>query len=402
METPNSVAFNIFGLDILWYGVLVSLSIALVVVIICLRAPRHHEISSDKALNFCIILVIVGVIGARLYYVLFNWSYYAEDFSRILNTRGGGLAIHGGLIAGAIAALILCRFWKERPLNILDLCFAVIPLGQAIGRWGNFFNGEAHGGPTDLPWGVIIDGTKYHPTFLYESIWCFLLFIFLVIIDNRRKFEGQTFLLYAILYSIERFIVEGMRTDSLMLFGVFKQAQVLSVILLILGIIAYIFLSKRPLSDPRIESVIDNPVLDAIDDIEDGLAKSRGSVEDAVWDENDDEDFIRAANSAAEENASEVADNGIDTADGISSKAVDGASGIDNVTAANGATDADNIATDGAAKNIKNPALTAGNKTAAETTNYVKNAPLTADDFDAFSLGGDDDLVILGDDEDNK
>lgn len=292
MNTPNSVAFNIFGLDIMWYGVLISLSIGLVVVIICLRAPKHHEISSDKALNISIIVVIAGVIGARLYYVIFDWSYYSEDFSRILNTRGGGMAIHGGLIAGAIAALILCRFWNERPLNVMDLCFAVIPLGQAIGRWGNFFNGEAHGGETDLPWGVIIEGTKYHPTFLYESIWCLLLFFFLIIIDNRRKFEGQTFLLYAILYSVERFFVEGMRTDSLMLFGVLKQAQVLSVILIVVGIIAYILLSKRPAGDPRIVAEVDNPTLDAV---EDGLEKAAGAAEDAafaagnIYDENDSE-----------------------------------------------------------------------------------------------------------------
>lgn len=253
MESPSNVAFSIFGFDIMWYGILVAFGIAAVVGIICFRAPKHHGISFDKTMNFCIVLVISGVIGARLYYVLFNWIYYSEDITRIFMFRSGGLAIHGGLLAGSLVAIILCRFWKERTLNVLDLCFTVIPLGQAVGRWGNFFNGEAHGGETDLPWGVIIDGVTYHPTFLYESIWCLLLFVFLLIVDNRRKFEGQVFLLYVILYSFERFFVEGMRTDSLMLFGSLKQAQVISVIAIVVGILAYIFLYKRSTDESKID-----------------------------------------------------------------------------------------------------------------------------------------------------
>jgi phosphatidylglycerol:prolipoprotein diacylglycerol transferase len=120
-----------------------------------------------------------------------------------------------------------------------------VALAQAIGRWGNFFNSEAHGGSTDLPWAILVDGEKVHPTFLYESIWCFLLFFVLLFIDNRRKFEGQTFLLYGILYSLERFIVEGLRTDSLMLFGFIRQAQFLSLLVVVFGIIAYVYLNKR-------------------------------------------------------------------------------------------------------------------------------------------------------------
>lgn len=243
MTSPGAVAFSIFGLEIMWYGILVTIGIVSVVWIICIRAPKYHGISTDRMLNLAIIIVIAGIIGTRLYYVIFNWSYFAEDPSRILDFRSGGLAIHGGLILGAIAAIILCKIYKEKPLNILDLCFAVIPLGQAIGRWGNFFNSEAHGGPTDLPWGIIVDGVKVHPTFLYESIWCFLLFVFLLFIDNRRKFVGQTFLLYCMLYSLERFFVEWLRTDSLMLFGIFKQAQVLSVVVFIVALIAYIYLA---------------------------------------------------------------------------------------------------------------------------------------------------------------
>ena len=116
-------------------------------------------------------------------------------------------------------------------------------MGQAIGRWGNFFNSEAHGGPTDLPWAVIVNGQGVHPTFLYESIWCFLLFIFLLVMSRNRKFPGQIICLYAVIYSVERFFVEALRTDSLMI-GPFKQAQVLSLTVIIVGIILYFILSK--------------------------------------------------------------------------------------------------------------------------------------------------------------
>jgi phosphatidylglycerol:prolipoprotein diacylglycerol transferase len=128
---------------------------------------------------------------------------------------------------------------------MLDLFFSAVPLGQAVGRWGNYFNGEAHGIETDLPWGVVIDGVSYHPTFLYESLWCVLLFVFLQIIDNRRQFVGQTFLLYAILYSVERFFVEWLRTDSLIVFGFLKQAMLLSGIVIVVSIVAYVYLSKK-------------------------------------------------------------------------------------------------------------------------------------------------------------
>ena len=195
-------------------------------VICCVRAPKH-DLTSDQIINFVIICIPAAIIGARLYYVVFNWEFYAGDIKKILNIRGGGLAIHGGLIFAFVAVCILCAVWKLRPLNVLDLAVPCIAIAQAIGRWGNYFNSEAHGGPADLPWAITVNGQSVHPTFLYESIWCFLLFFFLIYVDNRRKFEGQTLLLYGILYSAERFFVEALRTDSLMI-GPFKQAQVLS------------------------------------------------------------------------------------------------------------------------------------------------------------------------------
>ena len=243
MPVPNPVAFSIFGVDVMWYGILISLGMVLAVLITYKRAPRH-DIQPDKILDFVLICIPLGIIGARLYYVVFNWSYYAGDLMKIINIRSGGLAIHGGLLFGLGAAVILCLIWKIRPMNVLDLVIPTVALAQSIGRWGNYFNSEAHGGPTDLPWAVMIDGVPCHPTFLYESIWCFLLFIFLLWMDNHRRFEGQIFLLYGMLYSIERFFVEALRTDSLMI-GPFKQAQVLSLTLIIICALAYVVLNRR-------------------------------------------------------------------------------------------------------------------------------------------------------------
>lgn len=243
MPTPNPVAFAIAGIDIMWYGIIIAMAMVLAVIIIYRRAPIHG-ISSEKTLDFVLITVPLGVIGSRLYYVIFNWDLYAGDLYKIINIRNGGLAIHGGLILGFLSAVLLCILWNVRPMNLLDLTAPAIALAQSIGRWGNYFNQEAHGGPTDLPWAISVNGQMVHPTFLYESIWCLLLFFLLVFIDNNRKFEGQTFLLYGILYSFERFFVEQLRTDSLMI-GPFKQAQLLSAAVFIFFTIIYLFLRRK-------------------------------------------------------------------------------------------------------------------------------------------------------------
>ena len=182
MPQPEPVAFTLFNIDVMWYGILITSGIVIATLICCKRAPKH-DLTSDNILNFVIICVPAAVIGARLYYVAFNWDMYSGDLLKILNIRLGGLAIHGGLIFGLGAAAILCVIWKIRPLNAMDLAAPCIAIAQSIGRWGNYFNSEAHGGPTDLPWGVEINGMTYHPTFLYESIWCFMLFFFLIYVD---------------------------------------------------------------------------------------------------------------------------------------------------------------------------------------------------------------------------
>ena len=261
MVSPGRVCFTIFGFDIMWYGVLIGIGFILATIISCKRAPRLG-IKPDSFVDVIIWLIPAAIIGARAYYVIFNWSMYSGDLMSIFNTRNGGLAVHGGILLGVLTVYLVSKKDKEDFLSMLDLCGPVLALGQAIGRWGNFFNEEAHGYETDLPWAQIIDGKGYHPTFLYESIWCFLLFLFLIWFSNhKRSFRGQIICLYFILYSFERFFVEMLRTDSLMI-GSLRQAQVISVALFVLGIAFYMYFRKtRPLteaSDPVNEDVINN------------------------------------------------------------------------------------------------------------------------------------------------
>ena len=239
----DRVAFTIFGIDVMWYGILMATGMILGT-LLALREAKRVGISEDDVLNLAIFAIPSGVIGARLYYVIFNWGYYSQNPSQILNFRGGGMAIHGALIGGILAGLIYTRIKNINFLKMADIALIGMPLAQAIGRWGNYINGEAHGGPTDLPWGIMVDGVKVHPTFLYESIWDFGIFIFLWIFRKNKKYEGQIAIYYIILYSLGRFFIEGLRTDSLMI-GPLRMAQVISLVGVIGGIIAHIYLSKK-------------------------------------------------------------------------------------------------------------------------------------------------------------
>jgi phosphatidylglycerol:prolipoprotein diacylglycerol transferase len=244
MVAPNPVAFSILGIDVMWYGLLIGIGFILAIFISYYRAPKFG-IDPDFILTLTLWIIPCAIIGARLYYVIFSWDMYSGNLSSIFDIRSGGLAIHGGLILSFFVCYFVCKKHKVNFLNAADLVAPAIALAQSIGRWGNFFNEEAHGGVTTLPWAQIIDGTGYHPTFLYESIWCFLLFIFLIYISDRgRKFYGQIICLYGILYSVERFFVEGLRTDSLMI-GPLRQAQVISLVLIIFCSVLYVILKKR-------------------------------------------------------------------------------------------------------------------------------------------------------------
>lgn len=243
MQAPNPIAFSLFGLDVRWYGLLIGLGFFLAILISYKRAPKHG-IESEHILDFAIWLIPMSIIGARVYYVIFSWENYAGDIGKTLDIRSGGLAIHGGIIAGIITGYFVAHHYKINLLDLADLVFPAVALAQSIGRWGNFFNSEAHGGPTDLPWAISVDGQYVHPTFLYESIWCFVLFAFLIWLDKRRSFPGQIAFLYGMLYSLERGFVEQLRTDSLMI-GPLKQAQVLSFCVFVICLTAYVIQMKK-------------------------------------------------------------------------------------------------------------------------------------------------------------
>lgn len=223
----NPVAFTIFGLDIGWYGIIIATGMLLGAAVATKRA-KEEGLPEDIIIDLCLFAVPSAIIGARLYYVIFNWGYYGNNLSDILKFRQGGLAIHGGIIAGAIVGYFFCRAKELRFWKLADICAPSIILGQAIGRWGNYVNREAYGVPTDLPWAIEIDGVKVHPTFLYESLWNFAVFFLLLHLSKRKKFEGQIFIYYMMLYSVARFLIETLRADSLMV-GPFRAAQLVSI-----------------------------------------------------------------------------------------------------------------------------------------------------------------------------
>ena len=240
----DRVAFTIFGIDVMWYGVLIATGM-LIGIALAIREAKRVGISEDDVLNIAIIAIPVAIICARLYYVIFSWDYYSQNPGEIFNIRGGGLAIHGGLIGGILTGFIYAKIKKLDFFKTADAVMVGMPLAQAIGRWGNFINGEAHGGPTSLPWGIMVDGVKVHPTFLYESIWDFGIFLFIMFYMRKKKtYEGEVIVSYITLYSIGRFFIEGLRTDSLM-FGPIRMAQFVSLVGVVGGLVLHFYLKNR-------------------------------------------------------------------------------------------------------------------------------------------------------------
>ena len=252
----NPVLFKIGNVEIMWYSVLLLIAV-IVGISWFLKEGKKHNYPQDFLFNLCFWAIIFGFIGARAYYVIFNWSQYVHDPISIFKIWEGGLAIHGGLLAGFITIVVYCKKYKVRLFKIVDMAAPGIILAQAIGRWGNFFNGEAHGGvvlrstlesfhiPDFIIDGMNINGIYYHPTFLYESLWCLLGFIILVLLRHYKYLKvGGLTAFYLIWYSVGRFFIESMRTDSLMLGG-FKVAQIVSFVLFIIAILSLMVLSRK-------------------------------------------------------------------------------------------------------------------------------------------------------------
>lgn len=230
--TIDRIAFSVhlFGYDIAiyWYGILIALAF-ISGLVLALRQARQFNLTEDDVLDVFLLAVPLSLVGARLYFVLFSWSRYADDWRRILDVRDGGLGFYGGVLGGILALLLTAKRKHLHFSHFLDFFAPYLALGQAIGRWGNFFNQEAFGVATDLPWGMISEGTVHylqaigypyakspvHPTFFYESLGNILIFLFLMKRRKHSTLRGETTAFYLFFYGLLRFFTEGLRTDSL-------------------------------------------------------------------------------------------------------------------------------------------------------------------------------------------
>jgi len=254
-------SITIFGFEVAYYGIIIGIGMMLGIYIACLNAKRIGD-NEEKYMDFAIYGILFAIVGARLYYVIFDWNSYKGDLLEIFNIRGGGLAIYGGVIGGALALIIYCRVKKESFFAMADVAVTGLLTGQIIGRWGNFFNCEAFGGYTNNLFAMqirkslansaminqelldnikIINEIEYiqvHPTFLYESMWNTVLLIIIMLTIKKKKFNGQIFSYYLIGHGIGRFIIEGLRTDQLKISTTnIAASQLLSAILVGTGIV---------------------------------------------------------------------------------------------------------------------------------------------------------------------
>ncbi|MBR5273348.1 MAG: prolipoprotein diacylglyceryl transferase [Clostridia bacterium] len=277
----DGVLFSIGSLSVRWYAFMIAIGMILAAVY-GFRMMKRYKVNEDKFLNAIIGGVIGGILGARLYYVAFSWETYKDNPISILYIWEGGLAIYGGIIGALLVGGIIAALQKLCVKDCFDIASMGFLIGQCLGRWGNFFNREAFGGNTTLPWGMtsnkiqnellalklsgadVDPALPVHPTFLYESLWCLLGFVLLhFLIAKRRVFKGQVILSYCIWYGVGRFVFEGLRTDSLMI-GTFRVSQLLSLALVIFGIVFYIVGLARsknhPIEQPAGEAIATAPV----------------------------------------------------------------------------------------------------------------------------------------------
>ena len=262
-------SFTVFGFEITVYGILVAVGMLLGLAVIMLQVRKHKE-NPNLYLGMVLISLIGGVIGARLYYVAFSWENYKDDLLQIFNTRGGGMAIYGAVIAAVLTAIIYCKVKKYNFFLLADTAVGGLVLGQIIGRYGNFFNREAFGEYTNSLFAMrlrvdqvnpanitelmrshmtTIDSVQYiqvHPTFLYESLWNILVLVLILVFTTKKKFNGEIFLLYLVGYALGRVWIEGLRTDQLQIGSTgIAVSQVLSGAIVIVGVVVWICVRRK-------------------------------------------------------------------------------------------------------------------------------------------------------------
>ncbi len=249
----NTVGFPLFGIEftmnpiaiplpfgsggIRWYALIIMTGILLGLYAAVKETKRLGE-NPDHLYNMVLWGLPAAILGARLYYVLFSFAEYKDNLLSVFYIWEGGIAIYGGVIGAFLVGAIYCKKHKLSTWKFLDIGAYGFLIGQCIGRWGNFVNAEAYGTPTNLPWRMLINGQAVHPTFLYESLWNLALFLLIWCTRKKRGFEGRAISLYMVGYGIGRLFIEGLRTDSLWL-GNFRVSQLLSVVLIVLGVCAY-------------------------------------------------------------------------------------------------------------------------------------------------------------------
>lgn len=250
--SPNAVFFNIGNFPIYYYGVCMALALC-VGVFTSVWIAKRENFSPDIVYDISPFVILGGILGARLYYCALNWGYYCKYPTEILQIWQGGISIHGAILGGLVAGAIYAKIHKLSILKLCDIFSYGLILAQAVGRWGNFFNSEAFGRPTDLPWKLFIplnarpaefiDINYFHPTFLYESIWNVFVFLILYFIIRKLikkyapKVEGLVFCAYLILYSIGRILIEGLRIDSVLNLFSIPIAQIVSVLIILLALL---------------------------------------------------------------------------------------------------------------------------------------------------------------------
>jgi phosphatidylglycerol:prolipoprotein diacylglycerol transferase len=265
MSSPGAIAFQVGPLVVRWYGILMAISI-IVGLWLGHREARRQNLPADDIIAAGQWAILAGLVGARVYEVVFNWDYYGQFPAKIIAVWEGGLAIHGGLIVAPLVGAWLAARWKVPVLRALDVAAPCAAIGQAIGRWGNFFNEEAFGRPTNLPWKLYIspahrppgytESEYFHPTFLYESLWDLAVFALLVwwLRDRFKMRPGAIFFAYIGLYSVGRFLIEALRLDSFWVAGL-RVAQIASVVGMIVALIGLVWVraasTGRPEMAPR-------------------------------------------------------------------------------------------------------------------------------------------------------